>query len=57
MPLIKKKITPKKAILEKWYIDNKDMVLYFKLIVLTIIAVAIPNLDMIKFFKDLDDNL
>jgi lipopolysaccharide/colanic/teichoic acid biosynthesis glycosyltransferase len=53
----KKEITPKKAILEKWYIDNKDMVLYFKLIVLTIIAVAIPNLDMIKFFKGLDDNL
>jgi lipopolysaccharide/colanic/teichoic acid biosynthesis glycosyltransferase len=53
----KEKITPKKAILEKWYVENKGMTLYFKLIVLTIIAIAIPRLDMIKFFKDLDDNL
>lgn len=53
----KKKITPKKAMLEKWYIENKGIALYFKLIFLTIIAVAIPRLDMIAFFKGLDDNL
>ena len=52
----KEKITPKKAMLEKWYVENKGMVLYFKLIVLTIIAVVLPKLDMIKFFKGLDVN-
>ena len=52
----KEKITPKKAMLEKWYVENKGMVLYFKLIVLTIIAVVLPKLDMIKFFKGLDDD-
>ena len=52
----KEKITPKKAMLEKWYVENKGMVLYFKLIVLTIIAVVLPKLDMIKFFKGLDEN-
>ena len=53
----KEKITPKKAMLEKWYVDNKGMGLYFKLIFLTMIAIAIPRLDMIKFFKGLEDNL
>ena len=53
----KEKITPKKAMLEKWYVDNKGMGLYFKLIFLTMIAIAIPRLDMIKLFKGLDDNL
>ncbi len=52
----KEKITPKKAMLEKWYVENKGIVLYFKLIVLTIIAVVLPKLDMIKFFKGLDEN-
>ena len=53
----KDKITPKKAILEKWYVENRSMALYFKLIFLTVIAVAMPKLDMIKFFEDLDDKL
>jgi lipopolysaccharide/colanic/teichoic acid biosynthesis glycosyltransferase len=55
--IYKEEITPKKAVLEKWYVDNKNMFMYFKLILLTIIAVAIPRLDMIKFFKNLDHNL
>ena len=46
-------ITPKKAALEKWYVKNKSIGLYFKLIVLTVIAVASPNIDMKKFFKGL----
>lgn len=53
----KHKITPKKAILEKWYVENKSMALYFKLIILTVIAVLIPKMHMIKFFEDLDDEL
>ena len=46
-------ITPKKAELEKWYIKNKGIYLYFKLIMLTIYAVLIPNKDMKVFFKDI----
>ncbi|MFL2753276.1 MAG: hypothetical protein ACJ0BD_00015 [Gammaproteobacteria bacterium] len=42
-----------KAILEKWYVKNKSIGLYFKLIFLTVIAVASPNIDMKKFFTDL----
>lgn len=53
----KQKIAPKKAMLEKWYVKNNTIALYFKLIVLTIVAVAIPRLEMIKFFKDLDGNM
>ncbi|MFL2487571.1 MAG: sugar transferase [Gammaproteobacteria bacterium] len=46
-------ITPKKATLEKWYVNNKSIFLYFKLIILTIIAVMKPSLNMDKFFKDM----
>ncbi len=46
-------ITPKKAELEKWYTKNKGIYLYFKLIMLTIYAVLIPNKDMKVFFKDI----
>ena len=55
--IYKEKITPKKAMLEKWYVDNKSIVLYFKLILLTVVAVAMPKMDMVKFFEDLDDKL
>ena len=50
----KQLITPKKAALEIWYVNNKSIVLYFRLILLTIIAVIIPSLDMNKFFKDIN---
>ena len=46
-------ITPKKSALEKWYVNHKSITLYFKLIILTIIAVIIPSMDMNRFFKGL----
>ncbi len=49
----REEITPRKAALESWYVDNKSIGLYFKLIFLTLIAVMFPNVDMKKFFKDI----
>jgi len=49
----KEEITPKKAALEKWYVKNKSIGLYFKLIFLTVITVASSNIDMKKFFTGL----
>jgi lipopolysaccharide/colanic/teichoic acid biosynthesis glycosyltransferase len=46
----KEKITPKKATLEKWYVKNKSISLYFKLIALTLLVVVLPNTDVRKFF-------
>tara|TARA_B100001175_G_C19491756_1_gene632986 strand:+ start:1397 stop:2029 length:633 start_codon:yes stop_codon:yes gene_type:complete len=39
-------ITPKKALLERWYVENISILLYFKLIILTIIVVIIPSFDV-----------
>lgn len=50
----KKKISPVKGTLEKWYVENKSIYLYFKLILLTVIAVAFSRLNMKKFFKGLE---
>ncbi len=47
-------ITPEKAKLERWYVKNKTILLYFKLILLTIIAVIFSNLEMKRFFKNLE---
>lgn len=47
----KLEITPKKAKLEKWYVENKSLALYFKLIFLTVLAVIFPNINMKIFFK------
>ncbi|WP_440651933.1 sugar transferase [Candidatus Pelagibacter sp. HIMB1495] len=47
----KKKITPRKAQLEKWYINNQSIYLYFKLIFLTLLAVFFPKINMERFFK------
>ena len=47
------KITPKKAKCEKWYVEHKSLLLYFKLILLTIIAIVFSSVDMKKYFKDL----
>ena len=49
----REQITPEKAKLENWYVNNKSLVLYFKLIFLTIVAVAIPSMDMKFFFSNL----
>ena len=53
----KEKISPVKGMLEKWYVENKSIYLYFKLILLTIIAVAFSRLNMKKFFKGLELSL
>lgn len=53
----KQKISPVKGTLEKWYVENKSIYLYFKLIILTIIAVFFSRLDMKKFFIGIDINL
>lgn len=50
----KEKISPIKGRLEEWYVKNKNIFLYFKLILLTIIAVIFSRMDMKKFFKGLD---
>ena len=44
-------ITPQKAALERWYVNNNSMFLYFKLILLTIIAVVFSPKDMKQFLK------
>ena len=47
------KITPRKAALEKWYVKNMSLYLYFKLIILTIIIVIIPSVNIVRLFKDI----
>lgn len=49
----KEKITPEKALLEKWYVENRSISLYFKLIFLTLISVAFSEIDVKKFLKEL----
>lgn len=48
----KKNITPKKAKLEKWYVQNRSIYLYLKLIILTLIVVLIPSVKASSFFED-----
>ena len=52
----KDQITPVKAMLEKWYVENESIFLYFKLIILTVIAVVLPRLHMERFLKGLGTN-
>tara|TARA_Y100000389_G_scaffold167531_1_gene172757 strand:- start:4667 stop:5299 length:633 start_codon:yes stop_codon:yes gene_type:complete len=47
----KEKISPKKAELEKWYVKNRSVYLYFKLIILTLIIVIFPSIDISRFIK------
>lgn len=47
----REQITPKKAKLEKWYVKNRSLYLYFKLIILTFVIVIIPSIDLSRFFK------
>jgi lipopolysaccharide/colanic/teichoic acid biosynthesis glycosyltransferase len=44
-------ITPNKARLEKWYVKNKSISLYFKLIMLTILVVVNCEIDVEKILK------
>jgi len=47
-------ITPYKGKLESWYVRNRNILLYFKLIFLTIIVVLFPNINKYNnWFKDL----
>lgn len=47
-------IAPYKAQLECWYIDHKNIILYFKLILMTVYAVIVPSSAVWKkAFKDL----
>jgi lipopolysaccharide/colanic/teichoic acid biosynthesis glycosyltransferase len=48
----KNTITPKKAILEKWFVSNQSIFLYFKLIILTLLVVIFPN-TKIRYFLNL----
>jgi lipopolysaccharide/colanic/teichoic acid biosynthesis glycosyltransferase len=45
-------ITPVKAKLEIWYVNNNSIYLYFKLIALTIVSVLIPSIDAARFFEN-----
>ena len=47
----KKEISPIKAELENYYVSNRSMGLYFKLIALTILVVLLPNLNIKSLFK------
>lgn len=49
----KELITPEKAKLEIWYVENNTILLYFKLIFLTLVAVLFPSLDIRRFFRQL----
>lgn len=48
-----KEITPKKAELERWFVEHNSIFLYLKLILLTLLAVLFTKLDMKYFFSDL----
>lgn len=48
-------ISPKKAVLEIWFVQNRGFALYVKLILLTVIAVVLPSVRLDRFFKGLAD--
>lgn len=48
--IYKNKITPFKGELEVWYVKNKNLILYFKLILITFIIVLFPRLNCLEFF-------
>jgi lipopolysaccharide/colanic/teichoic acid biosynthesis glycosyltransferase len=47
----KELITPKKARLEKWYIENISIYMYFKLIVLTFFVVLFPKINLKRYIE------
>ena len=49
------RISPRKAALETWFVENRGLGLYFRLILLTIIAVVFPSVRMDRFFTGLAD--
>ena len=51
-----KVILPYKGQVEIWYVQNKSIVLYFKVIILTVISVINPNSNLyLKWFKGLPE--
>ncbi len=48
----KKNITPYKAYLEKWFVEEKSLFLYFKLIVVTVIVVIFKTNNPEKLISD-----
>jgi lipopolysaccharide/colanic/teichoic acid biosynthesis glycosyltransferase len=47
-------IKPYKAMLECWYVDNKSIINYFKIIFITVLVVLMPNSNIWeKWFNDL----
>tara|TARA_B100000214_G_C23721610_1_gene514553 strand:- start:11 stop:652 length:642 start_codon:yes stop_codon:yes gene_type:complete len=51
--LYKKEITPKKALIEKWFVQNKGIYMYFKIICLTVLVIVYPKINLLYFFPDL----
>jgi len=49
--IYREKITPRKARLEKWFVENQSIYLYFKLIFLTALVVIFPSLNINRFFN------
>lgn len=50
----KNQITPTKAKLEKWYIKNQSLYLYFKLIIFTVVIILIPSIDLKRYFDNIN---
>ena len=52
----KNNITPAKAFLEIWYVNNKSMKLYFMIIIFTALSVILKDYDFIKYIdKNITD--
>ena len=49
--IYKLEVAPIKAKLEMWYVDNKSMWLYFKLILLTVVAVLLPSISLNRYLR------
>lgn len=54
--LYKKEITPKKASIEKWFVQNKGIYMYFKIIFLTVLVIIYPKINLLYFFPNLKLN-
>lgn len=48
--IYKTQISPVKQHFEVWFFHNRNMCLYFKIILLTILAILFPKLNLIAFF-------
>ena len=46
-------ISPYKASLELWYIENRSVSLNFTILALTVVALVAPSLDVTRFFNGL----